>query len=91
MTIDTSNIGFSTILKVVSTGYIIAGLALYGSAFTLYLYILSKYEVSYIAPITMSLVFILLFVFSTLFLNESFTIQKAMGVLVIAAGIWLMS
>lgn len=91
MSIDTSSIGLSTLLTVATSGYIIAGLMLYGSSFTLYLYILSKYEVSYIAPINMSLVFVLLLFFSTMFLQESFTAKKAIGTLVVVGGIWIMS
>ena len=82
---------FSTLLKVVTSGYVWSGLLLYGAAFVLYLYILSKYEVSYIAPITMSLIFVLLLLFSTWFLHESFTAKKAIGIVVVAAGIWLMA
>ena len=60
---------FNTIVEVFSNWQILQGLLLYGIGFTLYLYILSKFEVSYIYPIMTASIFILLITFSSLILN----------------------
>ena len=91
MNIEINSISFQKIIEIASSMYVWAGLCFYGISFTLYLYILSKFEVSFIYPIIMSAGFVLLLVFSVLFLNESFTLKKILGIIIISAGIWIMS
>lgn len=87
MNIDINVISFSKLIEIVSSFYIWLGLFFYGISFVLYLYILSKFEVSFIYPIIVSLGLILLLTFSVLFLDEVFTANKLLGVLLISAGI----
>lgn len=87
MNIDIDVISFSKLIEIFSSLYVWVGLFFYGISFGLYLYILTKFEVSYIYPIIMSVGFILLLIFSVLFLNEIFTLKKLLGILVITVGI----
>jgi len=80
-------ISFNKVIEIISSLYIWAGFCLYGVSFVLYLYVLTKFEVSYIYPIIMSSGLILLLIFSVLFLNETFTINKFLGILLISFGI----
>ena len=91
MNIQINEISFQKVLEIVSSMYVWAGLFFYVMSFTLYLYILSKFEVSYIYPIIMSAGFVLLLTFSVLFLNEAFTLKKIMGIIIITVGIWVIS
>lgn len=87
MNIDLSVFSFAKVIEIASSLYVWAGLCFYGVSFILYLYILTKFEVTYIYPITMSAGLILLLIFSVLFLNEAFTINKLLGILLISTGI----
>lgn len=80
-----------TLLIVLKNGYIWQGLLLYGIGFALYLYILSKFEVSYIYPILTASIFILLLTFSSFLLGESLTLKKIVGILIIIIGIFVAS
>lgn len=91
MSIDLNTINFPTIMKIISSIYVWTGLFLYGLSFILYLYIVSKFEVSYIYPIITSGAFILLMVLSVVFVSEGVNIYKALGLITIILGIWLMS
>jgi len=91
MNINVNVVSLSKVLEIVSSKYIWGGLSLYGLSFTLYLYILSKYEVSRIYPIIMSAGFILLLFFSVTFLNETFSLKKAIGIILIIAGIFIVA
>ncbi len=82
---------FNTLNIVFKNKYIWLGLFLYGIGFTLYLYILSKFEVSYIYPIITASIFILLLTFSSLLLNEQITVKKTLGIIVIIIGIIIAS
>jgi len=89
MNIDIDIISFPKLIEILSSLYVWVGLFLYGISFGLYLYILTKFEVSYVYPIITSVGFILLLIFSVLFLNEIFTLKKFLGILVITVGIIL--
>jgi multidrug transporter EmrE-like cation transporter len=82
---------FSTILEVAKNYFVWQGLFLYGLGFSLYLYILSKFDVSYIYPILTALVFILLLTLSSLILNEPITTKKVVGISIIILGIFIAS
>lgn len=70
--------------------YILTGIVLYGIATILWLYLLSKYDLSYIYPFT-SLTFILAVVVSIVFLGETVTINRWIGAAVIGAGVYIIS
>lgn len=82
---------FDTLFEIANNWYVWQGLILYGIGFTLYLYILSKFEVGYIYPILTALIFILLLTLSSPFLNEPITIKKIVGISVIILGIFIAS
>ena len=91
MNININFISFSKVFEIASSLYIWYGLLFYGISFILYLYVLSKFEVSQIYPIIMSAGFILLLIFSVMFLNETFTLKKIIGTLIIIAGIFIIA
>ena len=84
---DINVISFNRVIEIISSLYVWAGFCFYGISFVLYLYVLTKFEVSYIYPIIMSAGLILLLIFSVLFLNETFTFNKLLGILLISFGI----
>jgi multidrug transporter EmrE-like cation transporter len=79
------------LINVSKNWYVWQGLFLYGAGFALYLYILSKFEVSFIYPILTAVIFILLLVLSSFFLNEPITLKKAVSMSVIILGIFIAS
>jgi len=85
--IDINTISFSKLVEIISSLHVWTGLFFYGISFVLYLYILTKFEVSYIYPIIMSIGLVLLLIFSVLLFGEAFTLKKVLGILIIAAGI----
>lgn len=89
--INRSSKFFEKVLEVSGNRYVWQGLLLYGVSFTLYLYILSKFEVSYIYPIITASIFILLITFSSLLLNEPITVKKIAGIFIIIIGIIIAS
>lgn len=80
----------ASFVDMASSIYVWAGLFFYGISFVLYIYILSKFEVSFIYPVIMSAGVILLLIFSVLFLNETITIKKVFGILIICVGIFIL-
>lgn len=79
-----------TVLALGCSVYILTGVALYGAATVLWLYLLSKYDLSYIYPFT-SLSFILAVSVSVFFLGETATWNRWLGVMVIGIGVYLVS
>lgn len=82
---------FDTLINIFQNKYIWLGLFFYGIGFSLYLYILSKFDVSYIYPIITASIFILLLTFSSILLNEPITIKKTFGIIIIIIGIFIAS
>ena len=65
------------------TPFSVTGIFLYGVSFILYMYLLSKYDLGYIIPITTALVYIVIFTASFFVFHEVFTLgAKCDGVLV---------
>ena len=79
------------LINVSRNKYIWLGLFSFGIGFALYLYILSKFEVSYIYPLITASVFILLLTFSFIVLNEPITFKKTFGIMIIIIGIIISS
>jgi drug/metabolite transporter (DMT)-like permease len=67
--------------------YVIVGIVLYGTSFALYTYLLSKYDLGYIIPLTTALVYVLIFAASFFIFKESFTLIKTFGIILILIGI----
>jgi len=70
--------------------YIWSGLVLYGLATLLWLYLLSKYDLSYIYPFT-SLSFVMAIFVSSLLLGETVTWNRWAGAVTIVLGVYLVS
>lgn len=77
-------------LSLGGSAYILAGIVIYGVATILWLYLLSKYDLSYIYPFT-SLSFILAVAVSFVFLGETVTVNRWIGAAVIGAGVYITS
>lgn len=80
---------FLKLLEISANIYVWIGLFFYFIGFSLYLYILSKFEVSYIYPIVTASIFLVLFIFSYIFLNEQISLKRIIGMLIIIAGIFI--
>lgn len=73
------------------SAYAVAGVALYGISFLLYVYLISKYDLGYIIPLTTALVYTVIFTASFFVFNEVFTVLKIMGIVLIIGGILLIN
>lgn len=75
--------------QVVFNGYIMGALVLLGSSFTLWLFLISREQLSVSYPVIVGLTIALLFIISRVFLKESLTLSQVIGVAVIIIGIFL--
>ncbi len=73
------------------TPYTLLGIFLYGTSFLLYIYLISKFQLGYIIPLTTALVYILVFLASFFIFNEAFTLLKSIGIILIVAGLVLLN
>jgi multidrug transporter EmrE-like cation transporter len=55
------------------------------------MYLLSKYDLGYIIPLTTALVYMIIFVASYLIFKETFTILKIVGITLIMVGLMLLN
>ncbi|MBU0708926.1 EamA family transporter [Patescibacteria group bacterium] len=78
------------LLKAVFSPWVIAGLFGYGVGTLLWLLILSKADVSYAYPM-LSLGYIFLLIFASIFLGEQITLVRVAGVLLIVVGVILIT
>lgn len=69
------------------TPYAISGIILYGASFILYIYLISKYDLGYIIPLTTALVYIIIFTASFTIFKETYTIYKILGISLIVIGL----
>ena len=69
----------------------IAGIFCYGISFLLFMYILPKYDLSYITPLTTGLTQILLLIVAFLVFRENISVTRIIGVLTIVAGIYILN
>jgi drug/metabolite transporter (DMT)-like permease len=67
--------------------YNLSGVALYGISFLLYVYLISKYDLGYIIPLTTAFVYTLIFIASFFIFKEAFTIPKVIGIIFIIIGL----
>lgn len=66
---------------------VISGVVLYGISFMLYVYLLSKYELGYIIPLTTAFVYLIIFAASYFIFDEVFTLLKVLGIALILGGL----
>jgi drug/metabolite transporter (DMT)-like permease len=71
--------------------YTVIGITLYGVSFLIYTFLISKYDLGYIIPLTTALVYILIFTASFLLFKESFTFIKILGIILIVGGLVLLN
>lgn len=71
--------------------FTVAGVLLYGLSFILYTYLISKFDLGYIIPVTTALVYSLIFVASYLIFHETFTIIKIAAISLIIFGVILLN
>lgn len=74
------NIGYITIL----------GLACYGLSFMLLMWLVSRFDLSYIIPLTTGLAQFLIFVIAIAVFKEQFTMMKFLAIALIVAGVVLL-
>ncbi len=65
----------------------ILGISLYGISFLIYVYLISKYDLGYIIPLTAAFIYILIFVASYFVFHEVFTATKIVGITLIVVGL----
>jgi drug/metabolite transporter (DMT)-like permease len=69
------------------TPYALIGIFLYGTSFLLYMYLISKFDLGYIIPLTTALIYIIIFSASFIIFKESFTTFKIIGIVLIVLGL----
>jgi len=69
----------------------IFGILLYGLSFVLYIYLISKFDLGFIIPVTTALVYIVIFTASFLIFHEVFTVLKIVAVSLIVTGVIILS
>ncbi len=76
--------------KVVTSWYVIGGFTSYALSAVLWILILSRAELSWAFPMV-SLSYVITALLAPYLLNEAFSIQRFAGILVICAGVFLVS
>lgn len=79
-------------LPVVHTNFSLVsllGVLCYGFSFLLYVLLLSKFDLSFISPITIGVVYVLLMFTAALLFSEQFTVLKTIGCVMILSGVLL--
>lgn len=71
--------------------WIVSGITLYGISFLLYTYLIAKYDLGYIVPLTTALVYIIIFTASYFIFDEVFTAFKIAGIVLIVGGLTLLN
>jgi multidrug transporter EmrE-like cation transporter len=73
------------------TAMSILGIFLYGVSFLLYTYLISKFDLGYIIPVTTGIVYILIFIASFWIFKEQFTLVKCIGIALVLVGVALLN
>ncbi len=88
------NLGFSDFLGglwgALFNPYILFAFACYGTGLLFYLFLLSRYDLSNIYPVTSGMTLAAIAVFGVVILKEPFLWNKILGVFLIAAGIFFL-
>jgi multidrug transporter EmrE-like cation transporter len=69
----------------------VLGILCYGVSFLIFMYILPKYDLSYITPLTTGLTQILLLAVAFIVFRENITATRVIGILTIVAGIYILN
>ena len=81
----------SLIPKILQNGYLVIGIILFGISFLVYLFALSKSQLSVIYPIFVSAGIIIVSLASWFFLKESLSWPQILGIVIIIFGIFLLA
>lgn len=81
------NANFSLNINIIA----IIGLFLYLLSFLLYMIVLPKFNLTDLMPIISAITSIAIYLLSIMFLKEEITIQKALGIVIIIIGVFIMS
>lgn len=73
------------------TPYTVIGIGMYGFSFLLYMYLISKFDLGYIIPITTAFVYVIIFTASYFIFKEAFTFVKIIGISLILVGIFFLN
>lgn len=65
------------------------GILCYGLSFLLYIFLLNKFDLSFISPVTIGVVYVLLMITAVFVFSEQFTPLKIVGCALILVGILL--
>jgi multidrug transporter EmrE-like cation transporter len=76
------------ILAVLRNWYLLGGVVLFGTAFFLYVFVLSRLQLNMVYPVATGTTLILITTFSYFFLHEAITARQIAGIGAIAAGIF---
>ena|GEM_PF-1223683 len=68
---------------------LLVGLLFYGISFVLYIVLLSRFDLSFISPLLIGFVYVLLMLTAAVIFKEHFTIMKTVGATLVLAGILL--
>lgn len=79
------------IFKIAWNPFIVGGLALYGFSFILWLRVLSISDLSKSYPIFVTFVFILTTIGSVIFLKESVSLVRIIGIIILISGVFLVA
>ncbi len=69
----------------------ILGVLLYTLSFLVYIFLISKFELSYIIPVATALVYVVVFAAAFLFFKEHFTLLKLVAIVFIIVGVMLLN
>lgn len=73
------------------TPALLAGIALYCVGFLLFTYLVSKFDLGYILPLTTALVYMVIFTMSFFVFHEVFSVAKIIGISLILLGVLLLN
>jgi small multidrug resistance pump len=69
----------------------VLGILLYGISFLLYTYLLSKFDIGFIVPLTTAVVYVIIMTASFLLFKEVFTPLKVVAITLIVIGVILLN
>ncbi len=70
---------------------VLSGVFFYVMSFVLYTYLISKYDLGFIVPLTTAIVYVLVFIASFIVFNEAFTLAKAIAIALIIIGVTILN
>lgn len=73
--------------KIVFNYILLCGILCYLLSFILYIFLISKYNLNYIVPLTTGLVYILIFVLSLTLFKEPVSVTSVIGFFLVIAGV----